>query len=167
VLKPRVEIADWRPKQRLLGDKLAEEPGDRKVIFWQNTGGGDGKTTFFRNYLIRNTLTSIYVGGRPQDVLYALAQFKEAYKRGPRVVFMDMKRSAGEINRKDYEMIETLKDGVAFSSKYESGQLLWNPFHLVVATNFIVNMTALSTDRYDMITEEIGAAVEGFVMPGA
>ena len=51
-----------------------------------------------------------------------------------------------------YSAIESLKDGLLFSGKYEGGVKLFPPPHVVIFANFLPDMTKLSIDRWDIHT---------------
>ena len=47
-----------------------------------------------------------------------------------------------------YKSIEILKDGIGFSGKYEAHDILFNPPHVVILSNFAPNLSSLSLDRW-------------------
>lgn len=49
-----------------------------------------------------------------------------------------------------YEAIESVKDGIFFSAKYESGMCLFNSPHVLVFANFMPDITKLSKDRWQV-----------------
>ena len=63
----------------------------------------------------------------------------------PRVVFIDIPRtSKGHVS---YQGIEELKNGCCYSTKYESGMLLFEPPHVVVFANDPPQEGMFSADR--------------------
>lgn len=51
-----------------------------------------------------------------------------------------------------YEALETIKNGIYFSGKYESKTVVRNCPHVLVFSNFLPHMESLSLDRWN-ITE--------------
>ncbi|KAK7505378.1 hypothetical protein BaRGS_00003540 [Batillaria attramentaria] len=75
------------------------------------------------------------------------ADVKHAYT-GQRVVIFDLARS--QEDHINYEIIESIKNGVMFSSKYESQMKIFPPPHVVIFANFPPNLRKLSQDRWDI-----------------
>lgn len=51
-------------------------------------------------------------------------------------------------NYVSYEALEAIKDGIFFSTKYESGMVVFDSPHVVVFANFPPDRTQLSADRW-------------------
>lgn len=69
-----------------------------------------------------------------------------------RVLFLDCTRQ--QVEFLPYSFIESLKDGVVFSPKYESRVKHYGPVHVVVMMNQNPDMDKLSEDRYRIITTD-------------
>ena len=72
-------------------------------------------------------------------------------KRKPKILILNLARSRGA--RLDYGGLEEIKDGHFFSSKYESGQCIFSPPHVVVFANSPPLDGELSEDR--LVVHEI------------
>ena len=131
---------DW---QKEIWNKIKEEPDDRKVMWYWEKDGGKGKTTLARDICITYPDEAIYVGGRASDMKYAIAKMITEGKN-LRIVIIDVCRAGGV----DYEGIEAIKNGIFFTTKYESGMVVFNKPHVIVFSNNQPDRDALSADRW-------------------
>lgn len=113
---------------------------ERQVTWVYDEEGGCGKT-WLSKYLIANCDAIRFTNGKTKDISYA-------YNNNPIVVF-DFARSCED--RINYQIIEDLKNGILFSTKYESKQKIFAPPKIVIMANFHPNKSALSKDRWDII----------------
>lgn len=113
---------------------------DRQITWVYDPKGNTGKT-YLSKHLIAKQSAIRFTNGRTQDIAYA-------YKNNPIVVF-DFARSCEE--RINYQIIEDLKNGMIFSSKYESQCKIFKPPKIVIMANFEPKYSALSEDRWDII----------------
>jgi len=68
----------------------------------------------------------------------------------PRVVIMNLSRQAeGAFS---YAAVESLKDGLVFSGKYEGGHRLFPRPHVIIFSNWFPDLSKLSLDRWDIRT---------------
>lgn len=130
------DLYDW---QKFIVTKLKEQD-DRKVIWIHDEQGGRGKTHLAK-YLATKEDTMICHNASTRDV--ALAYQKQTY-----VVF-DYTRTEDSIN---YSAIEHLKNGIIFSSKYQSAMKFFTPPKILCLSNSLPDLTGLSMDRWDIYT---------------
>lgn len=126
------EIVEDRPWQQELLKEIKQTPDPRKVIWYVDTVGNTGKSTI-RTHLVRHE-NAYYATGKCQDMYYA-------YKKQPVVIF-DIPRTSEEYV--NYTAIEEFKNGMVFSTKYESKVKAFKKPHVVVFANFYPNTEALS-----------------------
>lgn len=100
-----IELRDWQ--QRAIARLDAQD--DRKVLWYVDKDGGQGKT-FLAKWLMVNRDAFYVQGGAHKDISYA-------YQLQDYVVF-DFTRDKEEIC--SYSMIESIKNGIIFSPKYNS-----------------------------------------------
>lgn len=132
--------------QQALLDELNGEPHMRSVIWYVDIEGGCGKTALCR-YLVKNVPFTMFVStGSAKDITYQVV--KSTWD--PSIIVFNLPRSAE--GAMSYSAIESLKDGLLFSGKYEGGVKLFPPPHVVVFANFMPDMTKLSLDRWDIRT---------------
>lgn len=119
------------------------KPDDRTIYWYWDEKGGCGKTTFCRFMLLRYPGKFRYVYGASKDIYYSL---KDSF--GLKGLFVDIPRF-GTVN---YGMLEQLKNGMFFSGKYESVDVLMPDFmHVIVFANFEPDKNALSLDRWRVV----------------
>lgn len=135
--------SDLRPWQSALLDIVKESPCDRKIYWCHDACGGTGKS-FMAKYLVAFHDAIIYTNGK-------LADMACAYKHEP-VVIVDLARCAKDNMDHWYQFMESLKNGVLFSSKYESTTKLFKSPHVIVFANFCPDeqerLSKLSADRW-------------------
>lgn len=137
-------LGEYRPYQQSLANILLGDPDDRKIHFIVDTVGNTGKTWFTKkfSYLYPDSVQRLGVG-RIEDLSFAIDERK-------RVFLFDIPRSRAEFFQ--YTIVEGLKDGFIFSTKYMSRvKQMAHACHVVVFMNEPPNMTALSMDRYKVI----------------
>lgn len=127
--------------QKDLVEELLEEPNDRTIIWYCDVFGNTGKTWFSK--LCIGKLNCIrFENGRSVDIKYAYS--------GQRVVIFDLTRT--QQDHFNYEVLETIKNGVMFSSKYDSRMKVFTAPHVVVFANWPPDNGKLSNDRWDIRT---------------
>ena len=135
------------PWQAELYDMLTkEQPDPRRIFGYVDPKGGAGKSSFASMFRSRHNAIR-FRGGRPQDIAYA-------YKRQP-VVFFDFPRTNHDVD-KMCSLMEQMKDGELFSSKYVSVVKSFAPPHVIVFANFFPSRGAFSEDRIEVRLIEKG-----------
>jgi len=104
--------------------------------------GNKGKSWFSLYYAsLHPGKVQIMKPGKKADMAYEL-------KTDIRVFFLDCPRSRHEVL--DYDFLESLKDRLVFSPKYQSTTKVMPACHVVVLCNEMPDSTKLSHDRYDI-----------------
>ena len=138
-LKAEYVNINWRLWQLKLIEYLNKTPDDRKVLWYVDEKGNSGKT-FITKYLLTQGDTLRYENGKSADVKYAL--------EGQRNVIFDLSRS--QESHVNYEVIDSVKNGVVFSTKYESKMKVFTTPHVVIMANFAPDESKMSADRWDI-----------------
>ena len=119
--------------------ELMEDPDDRKIIWYCDATGGCGKTWLTRACFSK--FESIrFENSKSCDI-------KHAYN-GQRIVFFDLTRSQQE--HFNDEAMETIKNGIMFSPKYDSAMKIFDHPHVVIMANWMPDTSKLSCDRWDV-----------------
>ncbi len=117
-----------------------DEQNDRQITWVCDPIGGAGKT-FLSKHLIASRSAVRFTNGKNKDIAYAYNYEK--------LVIIDLSRSAeGFIN---YGIMEDLKNGMIFSTKYESSTKVFEPPKIIVMANFYPDLQKFSQDRWDII----------------
>lgn len=143
--KPLKIIKDLREWQNNLLENLLKEPDDRKIYWIYDKTGNNGKTVFAKYLCFHHN--AIYVNGKCSDALNII--FNTDMDKTNIVIF-DLPRSQG--SNVSYTGIESIKNGIIYNSKYETGMKLFNSPHLVIFSNELPEMEKLSLDRWEIIT---------------
>lgn len=137
---PKYEDHPLYPWQRALLQHLTEDkPGDREIIFVVDRVGNSGKSWLCKKLLRENEGAQLLLPGKIADMAYAVNETTT-------LLMIDCPRSRQELFQ--YDFIEYVKNGLVFSSKYESRMKKLEACHVVVFMNEMPDTTKLSTDRY-------------------
>ena len=139
-IKLNFEEAVLRDWQKHLLDKIMEEPDERSVYWITDEIGNQGKT-WFAKYLVHTKGAALFGNNKSADVKYAF--------KGERIAIFDLCRSTED--RVNYEVIESIKNGIFFSSKYGSETKSYECPHVIVLSNFGPDKSKLSDDRWKII----------------
>lgn len=149
-LKDPLDGLELRPWQQLVMDIIAEEPDDRTIHWIYDNKGCAGKTTLAKHICLKRPNEVLYISGKSADIKYGITQFLQNEKNDMYVCFIDLTRSIE--NFVSYEGIESIKNGIFYNTKYESGMVIFNNPHVIVLANFEPDYSKLSLDRWNVIT---------------
>jgi len=135
---PDIELKEW---QRSLVQCLSSPAEDRTIHLVIDPVGGAGKTTFCRWLVNSLPDVELFGSGKGADIAYAVQE--------PSIALFDFARSQDEY--RPWGMVEQIKNGIVFSSKYNSGVKYFKSPHVVVFTNSDVEEGKLSADRINRI----------------
>ena len=144
----KVEIAFLKDWQRDVMDLIKSTNDDRSIHWVYDKDGGQGKTKLCRHLINEYGDTAAYICGKSADMKYAIAKKVES-GYNPRLILLDFTRSLE--NYISYEGIESVKNGLFFSTKYESGTVMIDPPVVICFANFLPDQTKLSIDRWNII----------------
>ena len=133
-------LRDWQGE---LYSALQQSPDDRLVRFIVDLKGNAGKTWFAKYYVAKHENAQYMEMAKKADMAYAL-------RPEIRVLFVNITRQ--QVEYMNYSFLESVKDGLVFSNKYESGLKRLGKCHVVILMNQHPDMNLLSSDRYH-ITE--------------
>ncbi len=121
---------------------ISTSPDNRKIYWYYEPIGCSGKTSLAKHLVLKHK--AIVVGGRLKDAQYAITELVKS--RDPKIVIFDIPRS--QLNHVSYAAIESIKNGLFFNSKYESGMCIFNIPHVIVFANSSPCIGELSLDRW-------------------
>lgn len=128
------------PWQQQIKDIIATEPDARTIHWYWEPNGKTGKTHFAKHLWLHHDVCFLQ-NSKKSDLAYAY--------NGERIVVLNLPRTSEDFV--SYDAIESLKDGMIFSSKYESGAKVFDNPHLIVFANFPPETSKLSEDRWNII----------------
>lgn len=137
-----VELYDY---QAFICNLVNTIPDSRTIFWFHDKEGRRGKTALAKHLCLINS-RCIYLSGKTNDCKYSVSEFITRNKVAPTICIFDFVRSVE--NFVSYDAIESIKNGIFFSGKYESKQQIFNPPHVICFANFAPDMNALSKDRW-------------------
>nr|WAE42317.1 MAG: replication associated protein [Cressdnaviricota sp.] len=145
-----IEYCDLYPWQlRIIS--IINSPIDNRIIYWiWEEEGNVGKSAFCK-YLAVNHQANLISNGTNKDIAYSI-------KEDPKIVCFLLSRSLED--HVNYGILESIKDGLMFSPKYESNFKIFNAPHIFCFANFRPKVEKLSMDRWIII--HLNNTVENF-----
>ncbi|AXQ65795.1 MAG: putative viral replication protein [Cressdnaviricota sp.] len=140
--EPPVEEHPLHTWQTILDTKLKLAPNDREIVFVVDKTGGNGKTWFAKQWVTKDEKSQYMEMGKKADMAYAL---------NPEITTLFVNCTRQQVEFLNYSFLESVKDGMVFSTKYESGIKKMQKCHVVVMMNQDPDMEKLSMDRYKII----------------
>lgn len=135
--------------QKVWEERLFNQ-NNRQILWIFDEKGGSGKTEYSK-YLIAKHNAFRATNGKTKDISFA-------YNK-ENIIALDFSRSL--IDHVNYDMIEQLKNGMIFSSKYESRSKIFKQPKIVVFSNFLPDINKLSFDRWDIYNVDCAEVVQG------
>lgn len=126
------------------------EPNDRTIHWFIDKKGGCGKSALAR--LMKAKYGAHYIkGGKGESILFQLGTklgAKGYQMKEWETIIIDYPRTLeGMVS---YTALETIKDGMICSTKYEGVDVMINSPHLIVFANWGPRIEAMSLDRWDI-----------------
>lgn len=123
--------------QSNLTEEMNKTPDPRKIIWYNDPEGNTGKTFIAKLLCLKHSAIR-FENAKSADIKYAY--------RGQNIVVFDLSRS--QEAHFNYEVLESVKNGVMFSTKYESTMKMHGTPHVIVFANWTPEKTRLSLDRW-------------------
>lgn len=139
-LKTITNLYKW---QQQIISILEQDADDRKIYWLVDRDGNLGKTALCK--YICHHYKALYVSGKATDIKYGIVKYLED-EDNLDIVLLDFPRSLEQYV--SFDAIESVKNGIFFSSKYESGMCMFNSPHVFCFSNFKPETSALSQDRW-------------------
>lgn len=131
-IKDEMEGLEFKPWQMQI-KSILDGPIDQRAIYWYWGARGIGKPSFGKHLLIRYNACFLE-GAAKKDMAYG-------WKGEPIIIIgFPYTYKPEDI---PYDAIEALKDGLIFSSKYESGAKLHNRPHVICLANMPADTSKL------------------------
>lgn len=139
-LIPSDDLYEWQ-KQVLA---LANTKADRRTIHWFfETEGNVGKSETVRQLIHYHKFGLI--DGKKKDIMCSIIGEDGTKDIMKGYVFNFSRDKEGKVS---YDSMETIKDGLIFSSKYKSSGGIIPPVHIFVFANWKPDVTKMSLDRW-------------------
>jgi RNA helicase. len=128
--KPLKLISDLRPWQKDVENIIKTEADDRSIYWIWETEGNVGKTAFAK--YICSKYNALYCAGKSKDIKFLITQYfeQDETNKDDLTCIFDYTRSMEEYI--SYESIESIKNGIFTSTKYETKMVLFNSPHIFI-----------------------------------
>ena len=146
IIKPLKLITPDKWWQAHILTLIDGEPSDRDIYWFWEPDGGMGKSAFCKYLCVKHH--GLILSGKASDMKYGIIKYIEKHGVYPELVIFDVPRSSLEFI--SYQGMEEVKNGLFFSSKYESDMVIGNPPHLLVFANSEPDYCKLSEDRWQV-----------------
>lgn len=141
-VRDEMEGLTLKPWQIKINEILDGDIDDRLIYWFFDRGYGCGKTTFIKHLLVRRECAYMSNAAN-KDIAFAW--------KGEPIVILEFPGAATDDDI-PYQAIECLKNGLIFSSKYESGEKLHNRPHVLVFANLRPHpLCGVDFDRFVII----------------
>jgi len=128
---------------------VQDEKIDTRTIHWfWEPEGKTGKTSLAKSIIMKRPNEGIFVSGKSADIKFAIVEFLKNPENDLKFCFFNFTKSVEDYI--SYEALESIKDGIFFSGKYESGTLMFNSPHIVCFANFPPVLEKMSLDRWNV-----------------
>lgn len=137
---------DLYPWQTTIRDECSKKPCRRTVNWIWDPEGNSGKTEFCR-YMFVDHDAVIISAGKAADMKHAVCAALDE-RPSMKVVLVSLPRDSPTLH---FGTVEAIKDGMVFSTKYESNMCVFNPPHLYILSNELpMDFSALTRDRWNV-----------------
>lgn len=132
------------PWQQQIVDIIKGPVHSRRIYWFHDEKGGAGKSTFAKYMYFHHKILTLTFGDA-KDLLYMVSQ-----KEGLDAYMFDLSRTkGGKTSMSDiYQSLESVKNGYFISTKYEPKVCCFKTPHIIIFSNHMPDMKALSADRW-------------------
>lgn len=146
ILEEEYSNVVWKPWQQDIINVLESTPDRRKIYWIQDDIGNSGKS-FLCKYIALK-YDAIICSGKTNDIFNQLNNWR---LKNPKVMrlppcLVDVPRS--EFSHINYAAIESLKNGLIYSGKYEGGKVYGLSPHVIIFANSPFKEGQMSEDRW-------------------
>lgn len=134
-------IEKLRPWQAWTLETIINKPVDPRSIYWIWDKGGNGKSEFAK-WLYVNKNAVVLDNATCRDIAFAIPE-------DPKLIVFDLQKDQG--NKVNFTALESIKNGMIFSSKYESCSKVFNRPHVFVFANQAPDTTHMTIDKWKII----------------
>lgn len=134
---------DWTPMQEEIKKEIMGSNSDRHILWFYDPVGCSGKSKVAKWFAYEHK--ALILGYSSADNLkYAVGKAK------PDIVIVNLtKAKPAHLGVADlYNALESCKDGMVFSGKYESENICWNPPIVAVFSNYKPVVECLAKNRF-------------------
>ena len=133
---------EWQKKARSILEEWSEEENDRQIMVIYDPTGSNGKTVFCKQFQDANPDKVAYIKkSKLNDMSYLLKDYEDLD-----YCLIDYTRDDEKYGSPKF--VESLKDGIVQSNKYQSEIRRFSNVQVAVMTNKQLNWSTLTKDRW-------------------
>ncbi len=141
---------EWKSWQKKIIETVSKPCENDRTINWIWDSKGKTGKSFLTKYLMK-VENALVVDGKKTDIFHQIAKRQEIKKPGDipiavNLIIIDVPRSA--FNNISYNAIESIKNGLISSGKYEGGQYTFKSPHVYIFANSRPDKSKFSKDRW-------------------
>lgn len=156
--EPLIDIIESNgplPFQNEIIELVKKDPNDREIVWIYDEKGNTGKTKLIKHLNFKYKV--LFCSGKKNDIFFNVGSYLDKNNNILKCVIFTFSRSyEGHVS---YDSIESIKDGLFFSGKYESKCFNFNPPHVIIMCNFKPNLECLSLDRWTIYEVKKGKLI--------
>lgn len=143
-----MEEKGFHPWQQNIIDICNTEPDDRKINWIYDLDGNKGKS-YLCKYLFAKYKCIISDGKKDNIFNQVLTFFEKENPANTTIILLDIPRH--NLQYVNYGVLESLKNGLIYSGKYEGGCVAFKAPHVFVFANELPDLSKFSQDRWNII----------------
>jgi len=126
------------------------DPDDRTIHWYWDESGNIGKTSLAKHLCLKHKNEVLFLSGSAKDCKYGVKSFLENPDNKLKIVIFGFPRTVEKFEGM-YEALESVKDGIFYNTKYESGMVMYDPPHVICFANWKPQKEKLSKDRWKIM----------------
>lgn len=147
-LMKKYDAVIWKDWQSDILDIINNDPNDRTINWIVDEKGANGKS-FLTKYLYLK-YDAIVANGKKDNVYNQINNWLILHPdEDPRLIVLDIPRH--NLEYINYGLLESIKNGLFYSGKYEGGICAFNSPHVFVFANVHPSMDKFTPDRWNII----------------
>lgn len=151
ILEQEYKNVEWKPWQQGIIDLLETKPDHRTINWYWEPIGNTGKS-YLCKYLAL-TKNIIIAEGKKDNIFNQIKTWMDQHEgEAPNIILCDVPRT--NIDYINYTAIESIKNGLIYSGKYEGGMCAFPIPHVIIFANTPPITANLSEDRWNIIKIE-------------
>ncbi len=132
--------------QKAILAHIGKKPDDRKIEWYYDPVGGKGKSSLSKYLYFHHDIITLTIG-KASDILNLVYKMQ-----GRKMYIFDISRTVtAGVMTEIYAAMEAVKNGYFVNTKYDTGVCCMARPHVVVFSNMLPKLSALSSDRWDII----------------
>jgi len=143
IIKNYEDLHDW---QKEIVNLIKSVPDNRTINWYWSCCGNIGKSKLTRTCMYY--YDTAIIGGNRSDIMCSI-NGKDGKKGIKKSYIMTLEKDC-DVNRISYSSLESIKDGLIVSTKYESGGRLIPKTHVIIFANKPPNDKKLMADRWNI-----------------